>query len=69
MLTSHIGDQQSMMFYKRVLQSSDVILSTLLCSKQSDICALRVKYGIHVIPCHSLLMCSETIYGTAMSVK
>jgi len=34
---SHIVDQQSILFYKRILRSSNVILCTLLRSKQSDI--------------------------------
>jgi len=35
-------------FDKRVLQSSNVILSTLLRFKQSDIRALLVKYGYSI---------------------
>ena len=61
----HIVDQQSIMFYRRLLQSSDVILSTLLRCKQSDIHALNIASRHR----QSLITCSETIYGTAMSVK
>jgi len=43
---SHIIDQQSILFYKRILRSSSVILCTLLRFKQSDICALLAKYRI-----------------------
>jgi len=43
---SHITDQQSILFYKRILRSSNIILCTLLRFKQSDICALLAKYRI-----------------------
>jgi len=47
-------------FDKRVLQSSNVILSTLLHFKQSDIRALLVKYGYGIPSLSPLLTCPET---------
>ena len=44
--TTHIIDQQSILFYKRILHSSNVILHTLFHFKQSDICSLLAKYRI-----------------------
>ena len=43
---SQIIDRQSILFYKRILSSSNVILCTLLRFKQSDICDLLAKYRI-----------------------
>jgi len=43
---SHIIDQQNILFYKRMLRSSNVILHTLFRFKQSDISALLAQYRI-----------------------
>ena len=43
---THIIDQQSILFYKRILRSSNVILRTLFRFKQSDISALLARYRI-----------------------
>jgi len=43
---SHMIDQQSILFYKRIMRSSNVILRTLFRFKQGDICALLAKYRI-----------------------
>ena len=43
---THIIDQQIILFYKRLLRSSNVILRTLFRFKQSDISALLARYRI-----------------------
>jgi len=43
---THIIDQQSILFYKRTLRSSNVILCTLFRFKQSDISELLARYRI-----------------------
>ena len=52
----HTVDQHSIMFYKRVLQSSNIILFALLRFKKSDMHALLTKYGIPSLslPAHVL---------------
>jgi len=41
-----IIDQQMVLFYKRVLNSSNVVLQTLLCLKQRSVNSLTSLYNI-----------------------
>jgi len=59
---SHIIDQQSILFYKRILRSSNVILCTLLHFKQSYICALLAKYRIPSLSLSVHVQKNEELY-------
>jgi len=44
-----IIDQQMVLFYKRVLNSSNVVLQTVLCLKQRSVSSLTSLYNIRLL--------------------